>query len=173
MKDYFLFGLFLETKSMEKGEHWMPVLVASCILSPMALVHYSDVFLVLDNSLIAFPWFCYSLRFRTILGYGYDLYTPYGTILVVLGIIWFLLGLSLVPILKTGLREFQWLTMTIVILSVLLLQSIIVQYGFSLTIYEYFYITIIPLPVPSLVSLAIIVVKSAQRQAAKQNGLSI
>lgn len=144
---------------MEKGEYWIPVLIMSCILSPIALVDYSDVFFVLSNSLIAFPWFCYSLRFGIISVYGYDFFTLNGIVLLAMGTIWLILGLVLIPILRRGFRGFQWSIMTISVLSIFLFQSVIVQYGFSSTSYDYFYITIIPLPIPSLMALIIIVAK--------------
>ena len=105
---------------------------------------------------LAFPWFVYGGSSSS--GGPLTFYPlPFLPSLVfIIGIVWVILGLSLIPILKMGfpsnIRAFSLLGG----FFVLVLQIVIVMYGFSQTTIDIFYVQVLPIPTPALISFVII-----------------
>lgn len=110
---------------MERGNLWTVVVVCFSILSPVAIVSYTDIFLELSNTFIVFPWFSISPSSMTIAIHGFDFYTLNGAILLFMGIVWVFSGLVMNPVTMKGVKNSRRLVTIMLCLSILIVQSLI------------------------------------------------
>jgi hypothetical protein len=148
-----------EWKEVTAKNRWIVVFGFVTLFSPIAVVCYSDAFLELSDTFIAFPWFSYSLDSMSVSIHGTDFNTLNGTTILIVGIVWTLLGCLLVPVTRIGMKRARWPLMIVSSLSVLVLQSLITIYGFSQTTYQFYSISMLPLPIPSLLSLLFVIIQ--------------
>ena len=123
------------------------------LVSPIACVEYFDMFMEYSVKYLAFPWFVYTPGSEGPLVNYPSLFHP---LISIIGIVWIILGLSLIPILKMGFSSSSWAFTLLGGFFVLVFQSVIVMYGFSLTTLDIFFIQILPIPTPALISFVII-----------------
>lgn len=124
------------------------------ILFLMAYVRYVDAYF-LSESWIVFPW-CNANSYSFEL-HNYSMFVNSTSQIWLAGVIWVLLGLILIPVVRTSFKEFRWRTAIIGCGLVLLLQILIVTYGYTLASAPDVFTTVFPLPVSPLLSLMAII----------------
>ncbi len=141
---------------MDRGDYWIPVIVCSSLVSPIAWVEYIDLFWESSVNCLAFPWFVFTSSASS----GGPLIivpSPFHPSLVhIIGIVWAILGLSLILILKMGFPSNRRAFSLLGGFFVLVLQIVIVMYGFSQTTIDIYFVRILPIPTPALISFVII-----------------
>ncbi len=141
---------------MDREDYWIPVIVCSSLVSPIAWVEYYSAFMESSMNYLAFPWFVYATS--TYSG-GPLIFIPspfHPSLVLIIGIVWAILGLSLIPILKMGFPSNTRVFSLLGGFFVLVLQIVIVMYGFSQTTIDIFYVQVLPIPTPALISFVII-----------------
>ena len=141
---------------MDRGDYWIPVIVCSSLVSPIAWVEYIDLFWESSVNCLACPWFVFTSSASS---GGPLIFVPspfHPSLVHIIGIVWAILGLSLIPILKMGFPSNRRAFSLLGGFFVLVLQIVIVMYGFSQTTIDIFYVRILPIPTPALISFVII-----------------
>jgi hypothetical protein len=149
---------------VDRGDYWIPVLASFSLVSPMAWVESYNVFSETSVNYLAFPWFVFS---RGSGAGGPLIFHPlpfHPSLVFIVGIVWVILGLSLIPILKMGFPSYTWAFTLLGGFFVLVLQIVIVMYGFSQITIDIFYVRILPLPTPALSSFIVILEKYYQQR---------
>ena len=149
---------------MDWREYQIPLLVISIIVSPIACVEYYDMFMENSVKYLVFSWFYFTPVVGRLSLYIDQPAPFYPLIASVVGIGWVLLGLSLIPLMKAGVNSTRRLSILAGCFLIMIFQSLIVLYGFSLSRLDVFFIQIFPLPIPSLVIFVMISIKFYQNR---------
>ncbi|MFW9768227.1 MAG: hypothetical protein ACFFF9_13765 [Candidatus Thorarchaeota archaeon] len=139
---------------MDRGDYWIPIIVCVSLVSPIAWVEYLDMFMEASMRYLAFPWFVYSPITGNVTPLIFHP-QPFHPSVVWVGILWSVLGLLLIPILRSGFQRSLWGFTLLGGFLVFTLQNTIVMFGFFPTI-DFVFVEILPIPTPALIAFIII-----------------
>jgi hypothetical protein len=136
---------------------WILVLICVNLLAPMAYVEYHSMWLEWNGAWIVLPW-C-NLTLRSLELHNYYPLAEKPDLIWFTGFLWVLLGLLLIPILKLSLDQSRWLFALANCFMVLIVQILLVIYGYRFAARSDVLTEVLALPISSLFSILVVATK--------------